>query len=97
MNLKQRAMFIVELSHHLTVRYREIFKRNDLPPELRSKILYGLNEVQHQLTAQLKHYASASGVGPPDEKFISVLTSTAKEFGIEDLLRIDIALCSRKI
>ena len=35
MNLKQRAMFIVELSHHLTVRYREIFNRADLQPELR--------------------------------------------------------------
>jgi hypothetical protein len=83
---KQKTVFLTRLSYELTIVFRDFASRDNISAEQRSHLLYGVNELQHRLSAQLGKYARQDDSGFPDEVILPVVLEMAQNYGMEKLI-----------
>jgi hypothetical protein len=90
MSLPERARTLNRIAHDLTICTREFeavrepFKN----PALVIKMLIGLSELQHQLSAQIGHYMDGEEVKVyPVDVFVQILFEKASQYQVLPFLR----------
>lgn len=82
----REALFLSILSHNVTVSVRGVYA-DKLGADESLRRLYGLNEIQHQISGRLMHLAAVDDLRPAD-LFVGILLEDARNYGCEGELLV---------
>ena len=85
---KEKTLLLARLSHALTVSARSAYLESEGTVADRFRTLKGFNEIQHQVSSQLRNRLIGTNKTYPDDVFVNIVFEKAEQGGCEhELLR----------